>query len=169
MPNLVPQKNYTSVHKEYSSFLKKMKMKKIILILCLSLLIPSCSNDDSRSSNPNLPSIGFNHTVNLDLPQFNNLKFPNNSEVITTDGVGIKGVVIYNIDNTLYSAFELSDPNITPSNCSALKVMGIRAESNCGNDNAYEIINGLQLEGEGGYPLLRYQIRREGNTLFISN
>ncbi|MDH7446050.1 hypothetical protein [Aquimarina sp. 2201CG14-23] len=144
-------------------------MKKIAILFFISLLTFSCSSDDSRNNNPNLPSIGFNHTINLDLPQFNSLDFPNNSEVITTDGVGIKGVIIFNVDNTLYSAFELSDPNIAPSSCSALSVNGIRAESNCGNDNAYEIINGQQLEGEGGYPLLRYQIRREGNTLFISN
>ncbi|WP_299605041.1 hypothetical protein [uncultured Aquimarina sp.] len=144
-------------------------MKKILFILSISLCIISCSSDDNRSNNPNLPSISFNHTVNLDLPQFNDLKFPGNSEVIGIEGVGIKGVIIYNVDNTLYSAFELSDPNITPSDCSALNVTGIRAESNCGNDNAYEIINGQQLEGEGGFPLLRYQIRREGNILVISN
>ncbi|WP_299435142.1 hypothetical protein [uncultured Aquimarina sp.] len=144
-------------------------MKKIIVIVCFSILIISCSNDDGRSNNPNLPSISFNHTINLDLPQFNSLKFPGNSEVIRIDGVGIKGVIIYNVDNTLYSAFELSDPNMIPSSCSALNINGIRAESNCGNDNAYEIINGQQLEGEGGFPLLRYRISREGNTLFISN
>ncbi|WP_378179385.1 hypothetical protein [Aquimarina sp. SS2-1] len=144
-------------------------MKKIIVLVCLSLCIFSCSSDDARSNNPNLPSISFSHTVNLDLPEFNSLKFPGNSEVIRIEGVGIKGVIIYNVDNTLYSAFELSDPNITPSSCSALSVTGIRAESNCGNDNAYEIVSGQQLEGEGGYPLLRYRIVREGNTLVISN
>ncbi|SEK90718.1 hypothetical protein SAMN04487910_1442 [Aquimarina amphilecti] len=144
-------------------------MKKIILVVFISVFILSCSSDDGRSNNPNLPSIGFNHTVNLDLPQFNSLKFPGNFELIRIEGVGIKGVVIYNIDNTLYSAFELSDPNIIPSSCSALSVTGIRAESNCGNDNAYEIINGQQLEGEGGFPLLRYQIRRDGNILVVSN
>ncbi|WP_298548523.1 hypothetical protein [uncultured Aquimarina sp.] len=144
-------------------------MKKIIVIACISLLIFSCSSDDNRTNNPNLPSIGFNHTVNLDLPGFNSLKFPGNAEEIRIEGVGIKGVVIYNVDNTLYSAFELSDPNITPSDCSALNINGIRAESNCGNDNVYEIISGQQLEGEGGFPLLRYQIRREGNILVISN
>ncbi|MFD2563251.1 hypothetical protein [Aquimarina rubra] len=144
-------------------------MKKIIVIVCLSLFMLSCSSDDGRSNNPNLPSISFNHTVNLDLPQFNSLKFPGNFEVIRIEGVGIKGVIVYNVDNTLYSAFELSDPNIPPSDCSALSVTGIRAESNCGNDNAYEIVSGQQLEGEGGYPLLRYQVRREGNILAISN
>ncbi|WP_298310916.1 hypothetical protein [uncultured Aquimarina sp.] len=144
-------------------------MKKIIVLICFSISLLSCSSDDNRINNPNLPSIGFNHNVNLDLPQFNSLKFPGNAEDIRIEGVGIKGVVIYNVDNTLYSAFELSDPNIAPSSCSALNINGIRAESNCGNDNAYEIVSGQQIEGEGGFPLLRYQIRREGNNLIISN
>jgi len=145
-------------------------MKKLIVIACFSMLLFGCSNDDSRSDNPNLPSISFNFTVNLDLPQFSQLKFPGNAEVVTTGGVGIKGVIIYNINDTLYSAFELSDPNIIPSSCSALQVTGIIASSNCGNDNEYQIASfGQQTSGEGGFPLLAYQIRREGNILVISN
>jgi len=145
-------------------------MKKIIALMLISILMLSCSSDDdNRSNNPNLPRVNVNLTINLNLPEFNELNFPGNSEVITTDGVGIRGIIIYNINDTLYSAFELSDPNIPPSECSALSVNGIRAESNCGNDNAYEIINGQQTDGEGGFPLLRYSIVREGNSLIISN
>ncbi|WP_299259666.1 hypothetical protein [uncultured Aquimarina sp.] len=145
-------------------------MKKIIVLICFSISILSCSSDDNRINNPNLPSIGFNFTVNLDLPEFNELKFPGNAKVITTGGVGIKGVIVYNINDTLYSAFELSDPNITPSSCSALNVTGVIASSNCGNDNEYQIASfGQQSSGEGGFPLLAYQIRREGNILVISN
>ena len=144
-------------------------MKKFIFLLLLVCTFLSCSSDDARSNNPNLPSIGFTYTVNLNLPQFDSLEFPGNSEVVTVEGVGVKGVIIYNIDNTQYSAFELSDPNITPSSCSALNVIGTRAESNCGNDNVYDIITGIQLEGEGGYPLFRYRIVREGSVLVISN
>ncbi len=144
-------------------------MKKILAFALITILCSSCDSDDDNSNNPNLPSVRFNLEVNLNLPQFNSLEFPGNSEVITTDGVGVKGVIIYNIDNSLFSAFELSDPNIPPSSCSALKINGINAESDCGNDNVYEIINGQQLEGEGGFPLLRYQIRKQGNLLLVSN
>ena len=146
-------------------------MKKIICILCFSIFVLSCSSDDDNGSgnNPNLPSVNVNFTINLNLPQFEELNFPGNSEVITADGVGIRGLIIYNINNTLFSAFELSDPNIPPSDCSALNVNGIQAESNCGNDNVYEIINGQQLEGDGGFPLLRYNIVRNENTLVITN
>ena len=144
-------------------------MKKILVFILISTLIFSCSSDDSRTDNPNLPSVPVNFTINLNLPQFNELNFPGNGLVITTDGVGIRGIIVYNINDALYSAFELSDPNIPPSDCSALNVSGITAESNCGNENVYNIVTGQQLEGEGGFPLLRYNIVRDGNTLFISN
>ncbi len=135
-------------------------------MLCLLL---SCSSDDNRASNPNLPTFDFAVEVNLNLPQFSDLKFDFNSETITNDGVGIKGVVIFNIGNEQYTAFELSDPNILPSDCSALRINGANAASNCGNDNEYSLITGQQLKGEGGFPLFAYRINRNGNTLFISN
>ncbi len=144
-------------------------MNKIVLIIVVLLTTISCDSDDSRTSNPNLIPPSFNIEVNLDLPQFNSLKFPGNSEIITTQGVGVKGIVIYNVDNTQYTAFELSDPNIAVSSCSALEINGLNAESNCGNDNVYNIVTGQQTEGEGGYPLLRYRINRQGNILFVSN
>ena len=144
-------------------------MKKIIACILISTLILSCSSDDTRSDNLNLPSVPVNFTINLNLPEFDGLNFSGQSHVITTDGVGIRGIIVYNINDTLYSAFELSDPNIPPSDCSALNVSGITAESNCGNDNVYNIITGQQLEGEGGFPLLRYNIVRNGNTLSITN
>ncbi|MFL1894686.1 hypothetical protein ACJRPK_03225 [Aquimarina sp. 2-A2] len=146
-------------------------MKYFTLPLLIIFLMLSCaSDDDARISNPFIPSVNFTHSINLDLPQYNMLKFPNNSYVETLAGVGVKGVIIYNIDNTLYSAFELSDPNITPSSCSTLTVKGIEASSTCDNTtNVYEIVNGKQLKGEGGYPLVRYAIRRDGNRLTITN
>ncbi|MDF9301159.1 hypothetical protein ACE939_14295 [Aquimarina sp. W85] len=145
-------------------------MKRFNVVVLGIFFYVSCAKDDtSRVDNPFIPSVNFTHTINLDLPQYNSLKFPNNSFVETIDGVGVKGVIIYNVDNTLYSAFELSDPNITPSSCSALLVEGIEASSNCDNANVYEIVSGKQLEGEGGYPLVRYAIRRDGNSLTITN
>jgi len=144
-------------------------MNKILLIVVVSLFVISCDSDDNRLDNPFLNPGSFNFEVNLDLPQFNSLKFPGNSEVITTQGAGIKGLVVSNLGNSQYVAFELSDPNIPPSNCSALSINGGNAESNCDNDNVYSIATGQQIKGEGGYPLLRYQVAVQGNLLFISN
>lgn len=144
-------------------------MKKKILAALFLVFLISCDSDDTQRDNPNLSSVGFTYQINLDLPEFNSLKFPGNAQIITIDGIGINGIVVYNIDNSFYTAFEISDPNIPLSECSPLKINGIEAASNCDNGNLYNIVTGQQTEGTGGYPLLAYQVRRDGNTVTVSN
>lgn len=144
-------------------------MKKIAFLLGL-ILITSCSSDDGNQNNPNLPNVRFTAQINLNLPQFVNLRFPGGIEVDRTDGRGIRGLILYNQNDQQFFAYELSDPNIPPSDCSALSVEGTRAVSNCGNENMYEITSfGQQIQGEGGRPLLSYRVEKNGNTLIISN
>lgn len=145
-------------------------MKKIVFLMFLTLIL-SCSSDDGPN-NPFLPSVPVNFTINLNLPQYNNLNFPGGIFVDRTDGRGIKGVIIYNRDDQQFFAYELSDPNLDPNlSCSTLTVQGSRASSNCdGNENIYEITSfGQQVQGEGGFPLLAYRIRRDGNVLSVTN
>ncbi len=144
-------------------------MKKAFFLLLL-ILISSCSDDDNNQTNPNLPNVGVNFSINLNLPQYNNLKFPGGIFVERTDGRGIRGVILYNLNDQQFFAYELSDPNIPPSACSALTVDKTRASSNCGNENIYDIASfGLQIQGTGGYPLLSYKAIKQGNNLIITN
>ncbi|WP_438425922.1 Rieske (2Fe-2S) protein [Aquimarina macrocephali] len=143
-------------------------MKKT-LFLASVLLILSCSSDDNGDNNQFLPPSSVNYQINLNLPQFNKLKFPSNHFVDNSENGSIKGVIIYNIDNTQYSAFELSDPNHSPSSCSAQTIDGITSTCNCDDGNSYNIVTGQQTSGDGQFGLRRYRVRREGNTLFISN
>jgi len=145
-------------------------MKKILFLVSFALII-SCSGDDDQN-NPFLPNVSVNFQINLNLPQFNNLKFPGGILVDRTDGRGIKGVIIYNQDDRQFFAYELNDPNVSPSlACSTLTVEGTRASSTCdGNERVYEIASlGQLVQGEGEFPLLQYRIRRDGNVLTISN
>ncbi|SHJ32552.1 hypothetical protein [Aquimarina spongiae] len=144
-------------------------MKKIVFLLGI-LLIASCSSDDDNRNNPNLPNVGFTAQINLNLPQFVNLRFPGGIVVDRTEGRGIRGLILYNQNDQQFFAYELSDPNIPLMDCSALDVQATRAVSNCGNDNVYEITSfGQQVQGEGGQPLLPYRIEKNGNTLTVSN
>ncbi len=144
-------------------------MKKTIFLL-ITLLVCSCSGDDDNRNNPFLPNVNFSFQINLNLPQYVNLRVPGGVFVDRTDGRGIKGVIVYNQNDDQFFAYELSDPNISPSDCSALIVEGTRASSDCGNENIYEIASfGQQIKGEGGNPLLGYRITKDGNSLSISN
>ena len=77
-------------------------MKKTLFFASI-LLILSCSSDDNGDNNQFLPPSSVNYQINLNLPQFNPLKFPSNHLVDNSENGSIKGVIIYNIDNTQYS------------------------------------------------------------------
>ena len=144
-------------------------MKKIFFTLFLGLVLISCNKDDSRNdNNPNLLSPLISVNLNLNLPQYNPLKFPGNSLVLA--GEGIRGVVIYNVNNDLYTAFELSDPNHIPSGCSKMTINGIVASCPCTNDtNTYDIVTGQHQGNESLYPLQQYFASRNGDNIQITN
>ena len=144
-------------------------MKNIFFALFLGLVLISCNKDDSRiDNNPNLLSPPISVNLNLNLPQYNPLKFPGNSLVLA--GEGIRGVVIYNVNNDLYTAFELSDPNHIPNGCSKMTISGIVASCPCTNDaNTYDIVTGQHQANESLYPLQQYFAVRNGNNIQITN
>ena len=146
-----------------------MSMQHKLLVLIAVLCLISCGGDDSpNNNNPNLLNPLVNLNLNLNLPQYNPLKFPGNSLIL--NGEGIKGIVIYNVNNTLYTAFELSDPNHTPSNCSKMTVNGILANCPCTSDNnTYDIVTGQHQSNEALYPLQQYFAIRNGDNIQVRN
>ena len=144
-----------------------MKSNSIALFLCLILI--GCNKDDSpNDNNPNLLSPLISVNLNLNLPQYNALKFPGNSLVLNSEG--IRGVVIYNVNNDLYTAFELSDPNHIPNGCSKMTINGIVATCPCTTDtNSYDIVTGQHQGNESLFPLQQYFAARNGDNIQISN
>lgn len=147
-------------------------MKKIILVIFFIVISLSCNNDDDNrdvnNNNPFLTPPIVSITLNLNLPQFNPLKFPGNSVVISQQG--IKGVVVYNLNNSLYTAFDLTDPNHVPNSCSRMELEGIVATCTCEDDtNAYDIVTGQHQSDENAFPMLQYRITRNGDNITINN
>ena len=142
-------------------------MKKNFFLIALSLIFLGCSGDDDIRRNPYLPELKFDLRLDLNLPQYNSLNFPGNSFV--TRNYGINGIVIYNLNNDQYMAFELTDPNHAPTACSYLEIEGTRAECACEDGNIYTIITGQPIAGEAVYSLKPYRVERIGNVLQISN
>lgn len=149
-------------------------VKSVAYIISLFFLLFACKKDDSIvDNNPYFDdNVLVNFTIDLTLPQYNTLNFPGNHLVL--NNIGIRGVVVYNVDNSTYHAFELSDPNHFPSDCSKMEVEGIHATCTCSNEgdnpNQYDIITGQHMSSPGStYPMFRYRAQRNGNTLKISN
>ena len=142
-------------------------MKKLFIFAAFILFFSSCSSDDEMRNNPYLADLNFVLQIDLNLPQYNNLNFPGNS--FTHYNYGINGIVVYNLNNSQFLAFELTDPNHVPSSCSLLEVTGIEASCNCDDGNTYSIITGQLLTGDGKYTLKPFRVERVGNVLEISN
>lgn len=147
-------------------------MNRFLSIILLIFVLVSCSKtDDEQLNNPNIPNIAFDtgNLVNTNLPQFSNLKYPNNS-VVLNNNYGINGVILYFAGGTNYSAFEISDPNHPLSSCSNLTVEGVIATCNCNDGNSYNILSGVGASGTtGNYALKRYNVEVSGNIIRVYN
>jgi len=145
-------------------------MFKKLIVLGFIIVIFSCGkNDRLVNNNPNLITPLVNLTLNLNLPEYVPLQFPGNHIIVTQQG--IKGIVIYNVNNTQFTAFELSDPNHTPNNCSKMAVEGIIASCPCeDDDNKYDIITGQhKTQPDTMYPMLRFRVELNGDILRVFN
>ena len=139
-------------------------MKKIISIAFLLFLIFSCEKQP-KYSNPFLENPSFSIEVNMDLPEYQSLKYANNSVLVYN--VGIKGVLVFNTGSS-YVAYEASDPNHFPSDCSQMQPNQFTCKCDC-EENQYSLYTGQLTEGTGEYGLKPYHISQNGNRLRISN
>ena len=129
-------------------------MKKIAFFLLISLGLLSCSNNDDKIQNPYLVVPLVNLSLNLNLPEYTDLKFPGGSFIVNNQG--IKGIVVYCVSDTQYFASELSDPNHSPNSCSKMEVTGIIATCSCDDGNTNDIITGqFTPPNNEKYPMLQ--------------
>jgi nitrite reductase/ring-hydroxylating ferredoxin subunit len=135
----------------------------------LSLLFGSCEKE-RIVRNPYLTDLIFQTQINLNLPQYDNLRFAGGSMRIPQ--LGHQGVWVFNLNGTAYLAWEASCPNHLPNNCSQTKANGVLVNCSCENYQ-YSLATGQLLnppENEDTfYPLLMYRVEARANSLFISN
>ena len=139
-------------------------IKKFWILFFIFLSISACSKKQNYH-NPYLQDIGFSIEINLDLPEYSPLKFSNNSVLV--NNVGIKGVIVFNTGSG-YNAWEASDPNHHPSNCSTMQPNQFTCKCNC-EENTYSLHTGQLTKGKGEYSLKAYHVSQSGNLLRISN
>ena len=145
----------------------KLNLQTLRLLL-ITLLLSCGGEDDTRLiNNPYLNPVPVSLNLNLNLPQYNPLKYPGNFVVRNNQGIG--GVVIYNVNNSLYTAFDLSDPNHSPNNCSIMTLQGVVATCQCADNNSYDLVTGGHQSESQAYPMLPYRAQRNGDVLVITN
>lgn len=149
--------------------LSNIKLSGLSFSLLLMVLLLGCSGEDDNRliNNPYLNQVPVSLNLNLNLPQYNALKYPGNFVVLSNQG--IRGVVIYNVNNSLYTAFDLSDPNHSPNNCSTMTLQGVVASCQCSDNNSYDLVTGQHQTETQAYPMLPYRAQRNGDVLVITN
>ncbi|MGF1556615.1 hypothetical protein [Paucihalobacter sp.] len=141
---------------------------KQFLVLVFSILLVGCSDDDRINNCNLLLNVGVNISINLDLPQYSQLQFISNSVYIPNQGNG--GVIVTNVGTGL-RAWDASDPNVQPSQCSVLQIDGSEAVSSCTEANRYSLFTGQPLGATDlQCGLKEYRVSESGtNSYLITN
>ncbi len=144
-------------------------LKKVFYLIVVFALFSCSKSDEKLDRNPFLTNPVVSLNLNLNLPEYNPLKFPGNYIIAPQ---GIKGIVVYCVSENYYLAYELSDPNHAPNNCSRMEMDGIIAVCPCQNDdNEYNIVNFGQhtTSPDTMYPMQQYRAERVGNNVRVTN
>ena len=126
----------------------------------------SCSKNQ-LNNNPYLQEISFEKVINLNLPQYDNLKYSGGSIYLPSGG--IKGLLLFNINEQIM-AWEASCPNQYPSSCSKMTINGVQSICSC-EDFKYSLATGQILSNseKESYPMKLYYSEKNGNSVRISN
>jgi len=148
--------------------IKIIPMKKIFFSFLCGTLLFSCSKNNINNNNCKfLLNIGVNTSINLNLPQFNQLSFPNNP--VYVQNVGNGGLIINNT-GIGFVAFDAFDPNHITSSCSLLEINGIEGTCGCSDANIYSLVTGQPLNNSSlRCGLKTYRVEVSGNNLLITN
>jgi nitrite reductase/ring-hydroxylating ferredoxin subunit len=126
----------------------------------------SCSKNQ-LNNNPYLQDISFEKVINLNLPQYDNLKYSGGSIYLPSGG--IKGLLLFNINEQIM-AWEASCPNQYPSSCSKMTINGVQSICSC-EDFKYSLATGQILSNseKESYRMKLYYSEKNGNSVRISN
>ncbi len=133
------------------------------------MVIFGCSKNDPKYNCNFLLDVGVNLTVNLNLPQYNQLLFPVNA--VRVEGFGNRGIILVRTNADSILAWDGADPSHTPSSCSSLTIVGLNAVCGCEDGNEYSLITGTPLNDNPQPCTLKpYRVEAIGNnTYYVSD
>lgn len=135
--------------------------------LSLFFIFLSCEKDNTNSNCNYLIDIGVSTSINMNLPQYSQLKFVNNPVYIENQGNG--GLIVIKVSEGFYRAWDAYDPNHYANSCSLLEINGIEGSCGCEDNNTYSLITGQSLNQVLPCGLKEYPASQSGNTIIINN
>ncbi|MFD1614527.1 hypothetical protein [Gelatiniphilus marinus] len=131
------------------------------------MIFTACSKNSDDKNCKFLLDVSVNVTINLNLPQYNQLNSIGNSVYVANAGNG--GVIVTNAGSG-FLAWDAADPNHTPTSCSIVSGSGLEGICGCADANKYSFVTGQPLENSTLQCGLRnYRVEQNGNTLLIFN
>ena len=126
------------------------------------ILLFSCENQYEG-----IPDFNVNQYINIQNPQYQNLSGMGSWAYL--EG-GSKGIIVFNLDNNIFLAYERHCPYQPQNECSKISVdeTNLFAVDTCCSTR-YQLIDGSVISGPGSIPLKRYNTSFDGNIIHIWN
>lgn len=138
-------------------------MKNLFFLFFIFILF-SC--DDTVDDNQYLPNVPVSITIDLNLPEGQQLLI-DRYKIFTQKGV--KGVYLKVISNTNFLAFDLACPHITLQDCSTMSISGDSLYMVCPCDSKrFQVLDGAPENG-GINPARQYNVTVSGSILRITS
>ena len=152
---------------QYAYFWQITIDMKTIFPYLLCFLLAGCSSDDQVNNCNFLLNVGVNATLNLNLPQYSQLRFASNAVYVPNQGN--LGIIVVNTGLDRFRAWDAADPNHPPTSCSLLEIEGIEAQCGCDDENLYSLITGQSLNTQLPCGLREYRVSVSGSTILVTN
>ncbi len=153
-----------------------MRFLAFIATVVLVTTLQSCKPDDELTGDCFVPASAVNITVNMDLPEYYNLR--NLGEFISFENQGNRGVyLIHNYDD-IYYAIERTCTYQSENECSQIQLDNDILQLKCGMESDTGFVecckstysyNSAFLTGPTRCNLRTYRVSRNGNTLNVTN
>lgn len=140
-------------------------MRHICALFFALVLITSCSeSDDGGQRNPFLLDVNF--STQLSAIQVLDLEIPSNPIYVSNGG--LRGFFVINTGSSLI-AWEASDPNHAPNDCSRMVINGINVFCQCDDAHSYNLFTGQSNDEVLPYTMLNYRVNESGGTITVFN
>lgn len=150
-------------------------MRKLVFkVIVLFVLVMSLGNCKKEDPNPNIPDVYVNITIDPNSTIYQALNTAGGWMYLTADFPS-RGIIVHRINNEEFVAFERMPPNdpnkcCEGTTCTRLVVDEFYpfAKDKC-TGTMFSLLDGSIFEGEGKYPMTRYNTTYYGGLLRIFN
>lgn len=136
-----------------------MKKYFIINLILVIVIVWGCRKE--RDYDHYVPRVATNVTINLNLPEYNDLLNPGGWAYVLG---GSRGIVVYRASETDFSAYDRHCPYNVVEGCKISIIEGSIAEDTECCHSQFEVITGIPISGKAERPLQSFKTHFNPNA-----